>query len=89
VMAGSRYIFSGVCCECGRIRSAEGVWVRLPVDGVLEAVTVARDGLLVEYLASHGLCPICHAAYLLRALGGRPRQVADTGGRGDGGGDAA
>lgn len=61
-------ILAGVCCECGRLRSAEGVWVRLPVDGLLQTVTVARDGERVDYAVSHGMCPECQAAHLMEVL---------------------
>ena len=80
---GAGEIIDGVCCECGRVRSSEGVWVRLPVLGLLQAVTVVRDGELVEYRVSHGLCPSCHAAYLLEMLGSRARTAAGGGGGGD------
>jgi len=72
----SEHVLAGVCCECGRTRSAEGVWVRLPIDGLLQAVLVVRDGELVEYGVSHGLCPSCHAGRLLEMLRTRVRTAA-------------
>lgn len=61
-------ILAGVCCGCGRIRSAEGIWVRLPVDRVLQAVTVARGGEQIEYRVSHGVCPECQIEALRDVL---------------------
>lgn len=73
-------VLAGVCCECGRVRSAEGVWVRLPVDGLLQTVTVARRGERIDYAVSHGLCPACEAAHLLEILRARAEREAACGG---------